>query len=449
MAAPALEYRYAYPFASSVERAGNTTALRLAADRKPERGVWFVRGLLRSPRRTAELLLAVGEVARTRFFVPASMLERILRLADPVVTSGHDRVRFESFSACCGVYARLDLLAGALDTEHVGPGTTNVDMGTAMRGALAHVTDDERVVLSVGASQVEIERGAEIAVERKVALPLRWLKGFVEVQATQAGMQAALEADGVEARRFLRALPRQKTGAQAAWVERSGRGLRLAFRKTAGAVPLVGIERVRLLEPLARRASRLRLYTDGAASAWELSFPDARFVLVISPEPSRAFSGEGRVLGALASGGDAALPRVRAALAWQPRLDEGALAADLSLAPSAVSAALGALGTRGLVGFDLAEGAYFHRALPFDLELVESLHPRLIAARKLVELGAVELVRSTGEARVTSGDVVHRVRHTDDGAVCTCAWYANHRNERGPCKHVLAVSLVSDPDDAG
>jgi hypothetical protein len=50
--------------------------------------VWFVRGLLRPPRRTAELLLAVGEVARTRFFVPASMLERILRLADPVVTSG-------------------------------------------------------------------------------------------------------------------------------------------------------------------------------------------------------------------------------------------------------------------------------------------------------------------------------------------------------------------------
>ena len=172
-------------------------------------------------------------------------------------------------------------------------------------------------------------------------------------------------------------------------------------------------------------------------------------MLVISPEPSRGFSGEGRVLGALASGGDAALPRVRAALAWQPRLDEGALAADLSLAPSAVSAALGALGTRGLVGFDLAEGAYFHRALPFDLELVESLHPRLVAARKLVELGAVELRSSTAEARVTSGDVVHRVRLTDDGAVCTCAWYAKHRNERGPCKHVLAVSLASDPDDAG
>ena len=65
------------------------------------------------------------------------------------------------------------------------------------------------------------------------------------------------------------------------------------------------------------------------------------------------------------------------------------------------------------------------------------------------ELGAVELRSSTGEARVTTGDVVHRVRVTDDGAVCTCAWYAKHRNERGPCKHVLAVSLASDPDDAG
>jgi predicted nucleic acid-binding Zn finger protein len=26
-------------------------------------------------------------------------------------------------------------------------------------------------------------------------------------------------------------------------------------------------------------------------------------------------------------------------------------------------------------------------------------------------------------------------------AKCTCTWYLNHQNERGPCKHILAVQL--------
>jgi hypothetical protein len=446
VAGPALDYRYAYPFASSVAREGGRTALRLVPDRRPVQGAWFVRGRLRSPRRAAELLLAIGEVARTRFFIPSPMLQKILRLADPVVTSGRDRVRFESFSACCGVYARLDLFGAALDADEIGAGTTNVDLGPEMRGALARISDDERVVLSVGADSVEIDRTGETVIERKVALPLRWLKGFVEVQAVQAGMRPGLEVDGDEARRFLRALPRQKTsGAQRSWVEARGRGLRLAFHEAAGAIPLIGIDRVRLLEPLARHATGLRLYSDGAASAWELSYPDARFVLVVSPEPSRGFSGEGRALSTLADdAGGAALAKVRAALAWQPRLDPAALAAELSLPDTAVASALAALGTRGLVGFDLAEGGYFQRALPFDLELVEALHPRLVAARKLVADGAVERRRGATETKVRSGDVVHRVRVTDAGSVCTCPWYAKHRGERGPCKHVLAAALAAE-----
>jgi hypothetical protein len=279
-----------------------------------------------------------------------------------------------------------------------------------------------------------------------VPLPVRWLKGFVEVQSVQAGMRTALEVDGAEARRFLRTLPRQKTAsAQGAWVERSGRGLRLAFRAAPGAVPVLGLDRLRPLEPLARDATRLRVYTDGAASAWELTFADARFVLVVSPEPARGFSGEGRALDALARGAsadaEAAIAKLRAALTWRARLDPAALAEELALPAGAVAGGLAALGTRGLVGFDLAEGGYFRRVLPFDLDEVEALHPRLVAARKLVSAGAVARA-GEGAARVTSDDVVHRVRLEEAGATCTCPWYAKHRGDRGPCKHVLAASLV-------
>ncbi len=43
--------------------------------------------------------------------------ERAAAIRDPVVTSHEDRLRFESFSGCCGVYARLDVLPGGLDGD--------------------------------------------------------------------------------------------------------------------------------------------------------------------------------------------------------------------------------------------------------------------------------------------------------------------------------------------
>ncbi len=52
----------------------------------------------------------------TRFYVPPNTLAAILRAADPVVTSTPQGLRFESFSACCGVYARLDVAREALDS---------------------------------------------------------------------------------------------------------------------------------------------------------------------------------------------------------------------------------------------------------------------------------------------------------------------------------------------
>lgn len=45
-----------------------------------------------------------------------------------MVTGNGDRLRFESFSGCGGVYARLDVLGEALDGDEVGHGTTNVDV---------------------------------------------------------------------------------------------------------------------------------------------------------------------------------------------------------------------------------------------------------------------------------------------------------------------------------
>jgi hypothetical protein len=262
------------------------------------------------------------------------------------------------------------------------------------------------------------------------------------------------EVPGIEAQRFLRTLPSTR-GRTTSWVVAAGRGLRLGQRPAPRAVPVAGVERLRVLGDLVRHARTLRIYADAESqvSAWELVLEEARFHLVLSPTPARSFSGEGQLLADLADGRwQEALPGVQACLFWQALIDEGALVGRMGQPAGVVRAALAALAARGLVGYDLDTGAYFHRELPFDLGQVEELQPRLREARRLVAEGKVRLLQrdgATAELYVQGTDVEHRVRLTDEGFKCTCRWFARQQGQCGPCKHVLAAQLILDEGGRG
>ena len=104
--------------------------------------------------------------------------------------------------------------------------------------------------------------------------------------------------------------------------------------------------------------------------------------------------------------------------------------------------ALTLLAVSGKLGFDVHESAYFHRELPDDPNRVLKDNPRLTAARKLTEA-----VERTGENQwfVRSNETDYRVTFSATSGIqeeqCTCTWYLNHQNRRGPCKHILAVRL--------
>jgi hypothetical protein len=102
--------------------------------------------------------------------------------------------------------------------------------------------------------------------------------------------------------------------------------------------------------------------------------------------------------------------------------------------------ALTHLGAAGRVGYDNAEGAFFHRELPYDATALAKMHPRLRDARVLVEAGDVRLDGDV--AYVRSADAEHVVRRTSTGIRCSCPWYGKYQDTRGPCKHVLAVELI-------
>lgn len=449
LAASVTEQVYRYRHASAVVAEDDRKQLQLATSGGPAANPRLFRGRLLAPVVASDLLLTLGDVARSRFHVPSQMLARILELADPVATCADDRLRFETFSACCSVYGRVDLLPEAWDGEALGRGTTNVDFGPGVRAALAGVQERGLLELSLGADDLAIRTDAAEAIERRVSLPARWLRGFLEVGIIQAELVAAAKVDGPAARAFLRSIPASPPRGEV-WVEPSGRGLRLSRHDTGhGAIRLAGIERLRLLSRVARHATGLRVYTaEDGSSAWQVDVHGARLTLVVSRDVWRGLSGEGRGLHALAAeAAPVGLASVRAAIGWARTLDVAAIAATADRSADEVSLALAALSLSGLVGFDLADGGYFRRELPFDLERVERLQPRLRDARRLVETGAVTVdvgdgTELGGWVRGT-GDVEYRVRRSTAGWACTCPWYGSHRGDRGPCKHVLAVQLIA------
>ena len=451
MTATALDFTYRYAFPSTVGESDCGFGVTLATCGARHEQPHFFSGRLLRPREMGEMLLVLSEVVRTHFYLP-----RPANL-DPVVTSSEAMLRFEGFSGCCGVYARVDLPAEAFEGNIHRHGTTNVDFNNPMRAALARLRDHEDTRLSVGADRVELTKGADRVVEKKVKLPIRWIKAFSEVQLYQPTMTLKLEVPAAEARKFIRGLPRSGSPKQPSFVVQTGNTLRLSQRESHGAVRFAGTHRVRVLEPLLASAQSLRLWADEetGVTGWEVPLKAGRFFLMLSPEVFRGFSGEGQALSQLA--GDrwrAALPSVQASLQWQTTLNAATLSNELGFPRVEVEAALAVLGARGLTGFDLSRAAYFHRELPFDLDSVEQFQPRLRGARKLLEDKKLKVLSPSAasqgavDVEVAGTDVMHLVRMRVDGDRCTCPWFSKNQGQRGPCKHILAARILIDGEDS-
>jgi len=233
-------YRYACP--SSLEDSVSGLSLHLAADLDEKRDAGFFDGDLLEPLVTAKCLRTVSDLVGTRFYVAPSMLARILREADPVATVSQDQVRFEGFSACCSTYVRHDMSGESFDTNRSSPGTTNVDFQADMRAALARVREKTPLRLVVNQDAVELHQPEGAIVERKVPLPVRWIKGFAEVQSHLSGMSRKFSLSRVQAQKFLRALPRAQADHEQ-WVMPTPHGARLTVRAASDGVMVKGTAR--------------------------------------------------------------------------------------------------------------------------------------------------------------------------------------------------------------
>jgi len=401
----------------------------------------FFHGFVTRPQVLARGLLSLADITATNYvtFTPS-------HLRDPVLTAHGDRLRAECFSACNGVYARLDLLGEGLDGGDIHHGTTNVDINLATRAALARVGRSQLLHVDVGYEGLRLSSPERTSAERSVAMPDRWVRALGNVTALHRGLPRAFSLGAAQARQLLASLPASSSRSQDGWLVPATGGARLLPRSSSGGVRIAGLHRLSALRRLMTLVTGLTAY--GAAepgpAVLELELPAARFTVGLTDDAWRGHSGEGSLLHALADGQSALeADLVLAELAFEPVIDVGSLSRASGLPPARVERALAVLGASGRAGWDLSGESWYHRELPHDPSRVDKDNPRLVRARALVEASALTPV-SRGEWRVRGSRGVDHVVTTDhlDGPACTCAWYLKHGRGRGPCAHVLAVQIV-------
>jgi len=436
-----ITYRYTSP--SSLLKADGREELFLAqySEVQKKETPCFFWGRLSEPFITARCLVTLSNVVQSSFNMsPADFA----KLKDPIVTAGNERIRFEGFSQCAGVYARVDVLPGGYDGEFPENGTTNVDFNQPMITALSRINKNEPVLLSVGRKEVALHQETGKTVERKVPLPVKWIKGLTSVQVFLSQAERQFSFNRVQALQLFQSLPPGKPKTDYYLIVRGNKPM-FSPVKSLNAICVGGVQRLKLLEPLLAYADELRVFPqpDMQSTSWQLYFGPLRFSLTLSRDAWRGFSGEGAALESLIDDVpeawiDAADKYSYANQAFNPALLAVTEGLDLQKLDNITTR----LSAMGLLGYDLDDNQFFYRRLPYKLNRILSLNPRLKDAEKLLADNKVEIVSKTAsriEARVAGTGVTHTVVLEGEQERCTCTWYSRHQGERGLCKHVLAV----------
>ncbi|UYZ83133.1 SWIM zinc finger domain-containing protein [Entomomonas sp. E2T0] len=441
-----------YPTPSRISYSDNQTDIALShqaelpeIDRIPS----FFKGYLIDPATTAKCLMLLSKVVRTSFLPIAPSLR------DPIVSAGSDQLRFEAFSSCNGVYARLDLLESAVEGHFVAEGTTNVDFNDPILNALSRIQKNEKVALGIGRDEVTLETGQEQVTEKKVKLPVRWIKGLTTVQLSLAEMKPVFVLNKLQSMQLLQALPKGQVKGEFYIINRANKFVFTPIASAQG-IRIGGIQRLQLLATLLPFCDELRIFQsndDAQSACFVADLGCMRFTLAYSPDLYRGFSGEGKVLDSLIND-----PLLESAdiLDWLEQAHT-LLSPNQAFIPSLLEpiklpldnpdGLTQSLSSMGLLGYDLYQEQHYFRRLPFKMENILAFNPRLKNAKQLVDDNHVTFISKEPDkviAEVRHNELSYRVTIDQSAERCTCLWYSKYQGKRGVCKHVLAVKMLSN-----
>jgi len=427
-------------------------------------------------------------------------------ILDPVITVHPDRVFFEAFSQDQSVYGALIVDPKLFDTMgDVVTGTTNIDFSAWLWGALGEMRTSRSTTFRIGPEGFEVKTsGAGGRFERKVDLPDSWVRGFLQVQAAMGlpGTRIGVKPiDLLAALRMLR-LTKAKVSPRGLRYEfEPGQDVRLVLEPWEHAVTFEGAthnyterkttrvwgrRRLKLIEGLLPFAEHVDIYLKGRAlpSFYAVKLPGMTFLVGITGWSGAAFTNSGGfdLLATSAAEDDVNLPAALELLRKRYHISIDDLAAALSIDKTAASRILVRLCRQGRAMFDVEARDYRHRELfekpadeatYFPPDLRQELALGFIANNQVkINSCTVEETRkvrtykdpNTGDAKEKiAREVVYRdwriigevaeqkpveIAVNDTGRIifgrCSCAFFAEHLLNQGPCEHMVALFKASD-----
>ena len=394
-------------------------------------------------------LLVLADIVSTRYFKYVPVAQR-----DPILSAQGDILRAECFSACNGVYARMDLFQSALDGE-ILYGTTNVDIGSNLRKSLFNVKQGDRLKFRIGddgwkalhSKNLDGSVLTDIHIQRPVKMPDRWVRALGNCAMLHQNMEYKFHIEGMQAKSFIAMLPAATGKERSGWLTPTKTGVMLKPKEEKNSVYISGLHRLSALKRVMSNVNAVYFYApnDGEPGQMmvEVCMTGANITLSLTAKSYEGYSGEGALLDSLST------PKILECadkiddiLNFESRLDIDKISKSIGIVKNDMNDAMELLAVSGKLGFDVRDRAFFHRELPDDPDRVLKDNPRLEGAKKLVE--DTEYI-DDNIWHVKSGDTTYRVIYPTDenleNAKCTCTWYLKHQNSRGPCKHILAVKL--------
>lgn len=403
---------------------------------------------------------------------------------DPVITVAPDQVFFEAFSLDESSYGRLavhqELFADVKDFEY---GTTNIDFSDTLYHELKRMRTYRPTDFQIDPSGFEVAtKGREIYKEKKIDVPVSWIRGFLQVQSAMSLPTYSFDVKPIDIYNvclFLRRHKERKSPRSLKYLLRPGQPVKLVIEPwneeiilresiytgdEAIEIRTWGRRRLFLLErllPLAKKIT-IHLMGTGLPSFYVADLGALSFTLGLSGWTRNDWAAAGN-FDLMVGNSGAATPeqstKVFQVLKQKKTMTDAQLSMSTGFSLTIVQAALKQLCSAGRVMFDLEIGKYRLRELtrdPLPMEDLQYANPKEKKAEQLVQEGKVSLE----QRQITTDGYVELQGRVDDhgkecttqlvldldgrmaDASCNCDFYKKNRLMQGPCEHIVSLSKI-------
>jgi hypothetical protein len=400
---------------------------------------------------------------------------------DPIVSVQPDATFFEAFSLDESTYARVTLPHQLLESpDEPICGTTNIDFSLSLEREFARARSYRDLHLTVGSKTVSVDLGVSSVQEKKIDLPMSWVKGLVEVQAALSLDSELIDLSSAFVADLIARLQseREKTGPRhLLFILDPGHPVRVRVEPWGEEyvdldsiysgtkrkeIKFWGRRRIRVLEnllPLVEKIS-VRLIDSGMPSFWSATLDGVKIDIGLSGWTSQNWAGKAK-FSALMTKADLKSPKALEAsriLSTNGRATVSSLSEKLKVTKKESQGLLQALCLAGLALYDADDREYRWRQLfpeiDFNLENETSREERFgvkifqeskystSIERDDQGLATVSIQVEIDE-KVFNPKIVSDIDGRVSYAQCNCGFFNFNKMRLGPCRHIVAVSMVN------